>query len=231
MEIKNLNENNTDKLVKIINATFGEIPIVGGTLVELFSSVIPNQRIDRMVEFIKILKEKLSNQEQELLKSKILDENFNSLLEDVIESTIRTIGKERKHHFCKIVHTGLTSNKEELIELRIITRTLKELNDIEMIILKNLSILSTNERTSFYQKNKSILESEHLYVGASKEQEKRHYMFKAYLYHLVALGLLDVNYDVKEESNRISDRSEYKVNKNNHRITEFGKMIVEILNE
>lgn len=231
MEIKNLNENNTDKLVKIINATFGEIPIVGGTLVELFSSVIPNQRIDRMVEFIKILKEKLSNQEQELLKSKILDENFNSLLEDVIESTIRTIGKERKHHFCKIVHTGLTSNKEELIELRIITRTLKELNDIEMIILKNLSILSTNERTSFYQKNKSILESERLYVGASKEQEKRHYMFKGYLYHLVALGLLDVNYDVKEESNRISDRSEYKVNTNNHRITEFGKMIVEILNE
>jgi len=231
MEIKNLNENNTDKLVKIINATFGEIPIVGGTLVELFSSVIPNQRIDRMVEFIKILKEKLTNQEQELLKSKILDENFNSLLEDVIESTIRTIGKERKHHFYKIVHTGLTSNKEELIELRIITRTLKELNDIEMIILKNLSILSTNERTSFYQKNKSILESERLYVGASKEQEKRHYMFKGYLYHLVALGLLDVNYDVKEESNRISDRSEYKVNTNNHRITEFGKMIVEILNE
>ncbi|MBK7872211.1 MAG: hypothetical protein IPJ74_16830 [Saprospiraceae bacterium] len=162
MELKNLNENNSDKLVKLINATLGEVPLVGGALVELLSSVIPNQRIDRMVEFIKILTEELNNQEQELLRSQILDESFNGLLEDVIESTIRTIGNERRHQLSKIVHTGLTSNKEELIELRLITRTLKKLNDIEMIILKYHSIPSANESTSFYKKNINILESLHV---------------------------------------------------------------------
>lgn len=231
MEIKNLNENKTDKLVKTINATFGEIPIIGGALVELLSSVIPNQRIDRMVEFIKILNEKLTSQEQELLKSQILDENFNGLLQDVIDSTIKTIGKERKNHFAKIVQSGLTSNKEELIELRLITRILKEINDIEMIILKYHSIRTSNESSIFLQKNRNILESERLFVGASKEQEKQHFMYKGYLYHLVSLGLLDVNYEVKEESNRISDKSEFKINSKNHKITEFGKMIVEMLNE
>ncbi|HPI41903.1 MAG TPA: hypothetical protein PLJ21_13930 [Pseudobdellovibrionaceae bacterium] len=231
MEIKNLNENKTDKLVKTINATFGEIPIIGGALVELLSSVIPNQRIDRMVEFIKILNEKLTSQEQELLKSQILDENFNGLLQDVIDSTIKTIGKERKNHFAKIVQSGLTSNKQELIELRLITRILKEINDIEMIILKYHSIRTSNESSIFLQKNRNILESERLFVGASKEQEKQHFMYKGYLYHLVSLGLLDVNYEVKEESNRISDKSEFKINSKNHKITEFGKMIVEMLNE
>ncbi len=231
MELKNLNENNTDKMVRAFNAALGEIPILGGALGELFSSVIPNQRIDRMVEFIKILNEKLTSQEQELLKSQILDENFSGLLQDVIESAIKTIGKERKNHLAKILQSGLTSNKEELMELRLITRILKEINDIEIIILKYHSILTSNESSIFFQKNKNILESELLFVGASKEQEKQHFMYKGYLYHLVSLGLLDVNYEVKEESNRISDKSEFKINSKNHGITEFGKMIVELLNE
>ena len=186
MDIKQLKDNKTDRLVQVLNATFGEIPFVGGVFVEFFSSVIPNHRTDRIVEFIRLLEEKFNKQEQEIFESQILNEEFSGLFEDIIESTIRTIGNQRKRDLVEVLRAGLTANREVITELRLITKTLKELNDVETIILKHKSIRTANESSEFYQKHKSVLDAQYLFVGSSKEDEKRHYMYKGYLNHLVS---------------------------------------------
>ncbi|MBK8112601.1 MAG: hypothetical protein IPK46_20980 [Saprospiraceae bacterium] len=198
MEIKQLNDNKTDRLVQVLNATFGEIPFVGGVFVQFISSVIPNQRTDRIVEFIRLLDEKLNKHEQEIFQSKILNEDFSGLFEDIIESALRSIGEERRQNLVEVFKAGLKSDKETINELRLVTKILKELNDVEVIILKSKSIRTTNEYHEFYQKHNSILDSQYLIVGASKEDEKRHYMYKGYMYHLVSLGLIVTQYEIKK---------------------------------
>lgn len=231
MKDRSLNENRIDRLVQLINATFGEIPIVGGAIVEFFSSVIPNQRTDRIIEFIKILNQRLSDQEQETFRNQILNEDFNGLLEDVVESTIKSIGKERKQHLVEVLKAGLNANKEETIELKLVTKTLKEINDIEVIILNSHIAKTSNEHHDFYQKHSSVLDARRLFSNADKNDEKKHYIYKGYLYHLVSLGLLDVNYEVSDTSNRILNKKEYKIKSKSHKLTEFGKMILDIINE
>lgn len=231
MEIKQLKDNKTDRLVQVLNATFGEIPFVGGVFVEFISSVVPNQRTDRIVEFIRLLDEKLNKHEQEIFQSRILNEDFSGLFEDIIESALRSIGKERKQNLVEVLRAGLKSDKEAINELRLIAKTLKELNDVEVIILKSKSIRTANEHSEFYQKHKSVLDSQYLFVGSSREDEKRHYMYKGYIYHLVSLGLIDTQYEIKEDKNSFNDQSDFKVNPKDYKITEFGKLIATMIEE
>lgn len=58
--ILSLEENKTDKVVKGLKAISSLCPYAGGLFSEIITSVIPNQRIDRIAEFLKILDMKLS---------------------------------------------------------------------------------------------------------------------------------------------------------------------------
>ncbi len=49
-------------------AVLGPIPVVGSALAELVTSVIPNQRIDRVAEFAKILKNNVSEDHEKLIR-------------------------------------------------------------------------------------------------------------------------------------------------------------------
>ena len=56
-------------------------------------------------------------------------------------------------------------------------------------------------------------------------------MYKGYMYHLVSLGLIVTQYEIKEDKNRFNDQSDFQVNPKDYKITEFGKLIASIIEE
>ena len=51
----NLSNQNVDKLVSVANASVSLVPVVGGLISELLTNIIPGQRVDRVVTFIRLL--------------------------------------------------------------------------------------------------------------------------------------------------------------------------------
>src|SRR3990167_4418097 len=66
----NLDENSTDMAVKIIRGLLGIATYIGSTAAELVDSIIPKQREDRIVDFLRNLAVKVENQEEFIQKMK-----------------------------------------------------------------------------------------------------------------------------------------------------------------
>src|SRR5215510_8642190 len=81
-ETIHLETNRSDIAASLIRGIVGATPVVGPIVAEALSMTIPNQKIDRIVAFLRILEDKLKYVEQDLLKEASKSEEFNDLLED-----------------------------------------------------------------------------------------------------------------------------------------------------
>jgi hypothetical protein len=54
-----IDDNRIDHAVALTKGVLGAAPFVGGALVELIGSVVPNQRLDRITAFLKELDKRL----------------------------------------------------------------------------------------------------------------------------------------------------------------------------
>lgn len=98
-EIENLSSNETDVAVAGLKGLLSLIPIVGSILSETIAFHIPNQRIDRLENFAKLLSAKFENIDdlvKENLKDKFNDPKslpfLEKILNQVIKSEWQTIG-------------------------------------------------------------------------------------------------------------------------------------------
>lgn len=76
-EIEKLNNDKNDYISSILSGALGAIPFAGPLLSEIINYVIPNQRTDRIVDFVKDLAIELEKQRVDIesLKTKF-DDNY-----------------------------------------------------------------------------------------------------------------------------------------------------------
>ena len=73
-----------DYVVAAAKGVLGAIPFVGSLLSELAGIVIPNQRIDRIEKFAKVLAERISKIDEYFVRAELSDETFTDLLEEAL---------------------------------------------------------------------------------------------------------------------------------------------------
>ena len=61
LEKINLDNNKNDVAAFFAKGILGSIPYIGNITAEIITELIPNQRTDRIVEFLKILEQKVKN--------------------------------------------------------------------------------------------------------------------------------------------------------------------------
>lgn len=230
-DISKLDKSRTDVMLDLFISTFGFIPYIGSAMSAMVTSIIPNQRIERLVKFVITLDERMTKNEQQLLKSRVMDESFVDFVDDVLESAIKSAGDERREQLIKILREGLDSNHEKLIDLRRITRTLRDINDVEFVILKSESFLDSNESSKFYKKHSEVLDSQYIYNTANEEDLDKYYIFQGYISNLISLGLLDREFQVSAKTTITSSDSKFKIKKSQYGITDFGRLIVKYISE
>ncbi|MGL1893377.1 MAG: hypothetical protein OCD02_17200 [Spirochaetaceae bacterium] len=139
---ENLSNNRIDVVNSAIKSTLGAVPLAGTFLGELVSAIIPNQRMDRVTDFLKLLSTRFEDIEDKCKSN--LDALF--LLEEGIRISAKTNNKKKREWITSIIGKGIY----EEIEPNITEKFIAILEDItyEQVII--LIYFHTKENNELY---------------------------------------------------------------------------------
>lgn len=182
--------NNTDRLASLTKGIFGAAPVVGSFIAEIISNVIPNQRIDRLSEFVSILDEKIVSLDRGMLKLQFEDETFVDLLEDGFQSAARALSKERKEYIASLIATSISDDQIKHLQSKQLLLLLRELSDPEIILLQFYAKLTSGDSNSYIEKHKGIIKGPRSHFRPSSTELDQHALHATYKLHLERLGLV-----------------------------------------
>jgi len=188
--MSSLEQNSTDYFVSLAKAGLGAVPVAGSLLAELAGTVIPNQRIDRLVDFARKLEGRIGTLDRATLRTKLTDENFTDLLEETARHAARAVTDERREYLASLLSSGITDDRISFIETKHLLRILGEINDIEVIWLRFYLHPVIGGDTEFRTKHAAVLEPVTAAIGSDQSEIDRHALQENYQEHLVSLGLL-----------------------------------------
>lgn len=185
-----LNPQTTDHTVSVIKSIAGAAPIIGPSLCELVGTLIPNQRIDRIVKFVKILDQKVSNLESERIREKLANEECADLFEETVRQAISSTSDERRQYLASILANSLSEKSIIYTESKHLLKILSEINDIEVIWLRYYAHACLTGDNEFRDKHTDVLTEKHAFVNASQEDSDKAALQKSYKEHLARLNLI-----------------------------------------
>jgi hypothetical protein len=183
-----------DYLAAALKAILGAVPLAGSLLVELAENVIPNQRIDRVTKFVKILEKKIAHLEEVFVHSQLADESFTDLLEEALRQSVRSLTPERREYLANIVANSLSDEEIKFAESKHMLRLLGELNDIEIIWLKFYLEIPEDGGEQFMNEHQEILSPVIATHEGPPSAIVKETLQNSYQEHLARLGLLKPKY-------------------------------------
>lgn len=192
---KKLANQRIDYVTAAAKAALGAIPFAGSLLVELASMTIPNQRLDRIVQFAEILEDRLSAIE-DYVRTQLADENFTDLLEEGLRQAARSLSYERKEYIANLITNSISQPDIEYFESKHLMRMLEELNDIEIIWLRFYLHPGMGADEEYRQKHATIIAPVHAALGGQPNIYEKAALQDSYKEHLSQLGLLRPRYQV-----------------------------------
>lgn len=181
----------TDYVASAAKAALGAVPFAGSLFAELAGTVIPNQRVDRIVKFAKALETRMCRIEQDFIKAQLKDESFTDLMEEGLRQAARSLTDERRENIAALISNSLSSTDIEYHESKHLLKILEELNDIEIIWLRFYLTPTIGGDNEFRDKHKEILNPVTRVMGAPQSVRDKGTIQDSYKEHLVRLGLLE----------------------------------------
>jgi len=189
-----------DYVALAAKAALGAVPFAGSLLAEIAGTVIPNQRIDRIVKFAHQLETRLSSIEHQFVRNQLSNENFTDLMEEGLRQAARSLSDERREYIASLISRSLTSADISYLESKHLLRVLGELNDIEIILLASHRYETVGSGQEYWEKHKAVLEPVVATIGAPQEVCDKATLQTSYDEHLTQLGLLRVRYSVDQRT-------------------------------
>lgn len=177
-----LGPSTTDHAVSVTRAGLAFLPWAGPILAELIGNVIPNQRIERLEEFARQLRDRVED-----LRRIAEDPRRVDLFEDGCFLTVRAVEKKRIEHIVEVVSRGLTGSEKELTEARRMMRLLAEI-DVDQVILMESKIYG--RLPAALKLHPDIVRKPVVNLGSGQDQRDLAALADAREQHLVRLGLL-----------------------------------------
>jgi len=222
-----LNSQASDYVTSAAKAVLGTVPFVGSLLAEVAGTIIPNQRIDRIVKFAQILEGKLSKINQNFVRSQLTNENFTDLLEEGLRQSARSLSDDRRRYLASVIANSISSKDIEFIESKHLLRILGEINDIEVIWLRAYLIPTLGGDEEFRERHKNTLKSVEATFGASQNILDKSTLQKNYEEHLTQLGLLKYRYQMNSRTNQPEfDTFTGGLKVSGYEITLLGKLLL-----
>ena len=136
---KTMDETTMDKAKEIISSAFGCIPYVGPAIQEIIGFVIPNQRLDRVANFVKQLDTELQEfgKSQKEIKELLSRPEYSSLFYKTCVGCADSYSKERIRYFKNIFIYGLKDDTNlQKARAEAFLNLLMKLTDLEIGLLK-----------------------------------------------------------------------------------------------
>ena len=223
-----LDSNRTDFNAKIAKTVVGLVPYAGGVLAELVDSIIPHQRMDRLVKFCKELDDRILKIENKNIHELFQNEEFVDLIEESFVQASRATTDERREYIVFIVVNGITDETVNYQDSKYLLRLLSELNDIEVIWLRFYLDPTLAGDTEYRKLHENVLTRVSSYKGADKETINKASIQKSYKEHLERLKLIKGNIRFDNKTNLPEfDRITGLPKVTYHQLTALGKMLLE----
>ena len=227
----NIDNNYMDKLTSLSKGLVGAIPSAGSILAEIIENIIPNQRIDRIAEFLKILGKKLEGLDKNLneLNEKMQNESYVNLFEEGVWQSARSSSAERKEYIASILVNGLEDENLDEIQKSIFLNILSQLNDVEIIILYSYTY-KADEDDVFHEKHQDILRGPLVFMGSDRETIDKGTIYKTYREKLVNLNLLTKKFpNIKKGEIPEFDKETGMLKSNGYELTSFGRLFLKYI--
>lgn len=185
--------NRVDGLTSLAKGILGAAPFIGPTLAEIVGHIIPNQRIDRIVKFVRLLDERLQKFEQETLQTQIQEPANVDLLEDAFTQAARATSQERLEHIANLVANGISSEDLKQSESKRMLWLLGQLNDAEIILLRGNLPMTREEYDldeEFRRQHSELLAPDTIHMGSSEDELEDAALKTSYRQHLHDLTLI-----------------------------------------
>lgn len=216
-----------DYVALAAKGALGAIPYAGSLLAEIAGTIIPNQRIDRIVKFAEILAKKLSELEQSFVETQIKNEEFTDLVEEGIRQTARSLSDDRREYIASVLINSLSPDDIQYQESKHLLRILGEINDVEVIWLRNYAVATLGGDEEFRKKHGAILEPVRASLGSTQDVLDKYALQESYKKHLTQLGLLSEKLDVDSKTKQpIYDQHLNLFKTRGHGITPLGTLLL-----
>jgi len=183
-----------DHVTSVLKGAVGAVPIVGPMLAEVVGTLIPNQRIDRIVDFAQKLHDKIEKLEDDLLQSRLTNENFTDLLEESLQQVARATSDARREYIANLVANGLNNDDLDSIQDKHLLRMLGELNDIEVIwLVAYAQGFFMGQQSEFQKRHANVLKPIGAHMDSAQQEIDEEALQKSYKLHLEREGLLKTN--------------------------------------
>ncbi|MDE5420034.1 hypothetical protein L3049_18750 [Labilibaculum sp. DW002] len=220
--------NETDHIVSIIKSTVGIIPFAGPLLSEIVGNIIPNQRIDRLTEYIKILDKNISKIPKETIIALKNNPDFIDLIEEGFVQASRAKSDNRRKYIASIITNGISEKSIQLIESKYLLKILEELNDAEIIWLRYYYDSTRMNENNFYNEHRNILSPVSVSKVSGKESHNKASIQSSYKEHLERLQLIKYHIQIDKKSGIAEfNRQTGKPKVTRKSITHLGILILE----
>ena len=189
-ELSTLNHGIADYVTSAAKSVLGAFPVAGSLLSELAGTVIPNQRIDRIAKFAGELEKRLANNERDVIRALLTNENFTDFFEEEIRQAIHAATDERRSYLASLILNGITNDEADFIKSKHLLRILGEINDAEVLWLRYHLVTTPAIDAEFKRKHEHIFGIAPASAGCSQAVRDKNVMRASYLQHLTRLDLL-----------------------------------------
>jgi hypothetical protein len=225
----NVGQSKTDVAIAVGMGTLSLLPYAGPILAEIVGAIIPNQRIDRIARFAKILDDKLAELDKEFLEQKMRTEEFVDLFEDGAFQAARAMTDERRERIASLLKNSLSSDDLEHVQEKQLLSILGQLNDAELLILRyyGLNKLDPQEAQRFFELHEGAIRGPQVFMGAPQEDVDRVAVHETYRDHLRRLGLVRATYKKRKKGEPPEwDLTTGMIKADGNRITPLGQLLL-----
>lgn len=185
-----------DIVAALARGSVGAIPFAGSLLVEIVDAVIPGQKLDRVVDFIRALSEQAQvlEERQSLLEQQLRSDEGSDLLEEGILQASRAISAERREAIARILVSGISEESLEYDRTKKLLSILNDLTDSELLLLQYYAepvTMGSPRHKAMMETNPGLLRPVSREMGRSSQEAERGAFRDSYERTLVAHGLLE----------------------------------------
>ncbi len=187
-----LSPNEIDYAMSAWSMAFGLIsPRVGPILAEVVRNIVPNQRQDRIADYVTALGDELGTLQQDVLELKMRTEEFADLFRETAYQAAATPSDERHRRLAAFLKNSLTHEEIRYEEEKKLLSLLERINDSELIILGYYGTEMFGKKADeYFFRHEDIVSAPMLESMMSEEEIRDATMKQEYRDNLCRLGLI-----------------------------------------
>ena len=220
-----LDNNSIDRSVALGKGLAALVPAVGGLIGEAVGQMIPAQRLDRVIDFLRKLDAKLGVLDDALKRERVIRDL--DLLEAAVLHATRATSDERRERIACLVANSLTAQQVDLLREKKLLDLVSELNDAELLTLRSYGLGHGPEAMAFYDKHQAVLQVKSAYLGGGSELVDGEAIHYAYREQLARLHLIKPNFRAPRKGELPDlDPNTGMLKSSENEITWLGRMVL-----